>query len=132
MLHVSACFLCIHKHKQGRHSMLSYDILHRCLWSHKPVHLLFLGRLPCLPWSSREQKDFSEKDITQTPSMFPPRSIIVRLTADPDSRLNGRSKYQHESVSLYSQTHLQASTFEHGRTMLIRGYRGVGLGGDVC
>lgn len=57
---------------------MSCDILHPCLClyaAHKHIAQcapLFLGWLPCGGGQAALPKDFSEKDIAQTPSMFPP------------------------------------------------------------
>lgn len=91
-----------------------------CTHTSAHVLLLFLGRRPygevkqgakrlrCEGHSSK-----SKYVSTKHPSLW--------VTADPNTqRWSGHSTPRHASVSLYTHIHLQASTFEHSSTMLMR------------
>lgn len=80
--------------------------------------------------SSRVSKDFSKKDIPQTPSMFPACIHHRLLTADPNTHdQDSHSARRHVPVSQYAQIYLQAFGFEQSPTMLMKGSTGDKTGG---
>lgn len=96
------------------------------LWYLTPLSLhtstcapfIFRGGRCLVARSSRVPEDFNEKDIAQTPSMFPP--CVHHRPADS---WHGRTPPGWPQRRI----HPQASAFEHNPTMLTRGSKGGGI-----